>query len=184
MLHINGSLHKTSVLPLGRYFQGKENVLICICLCISLRQMSYKIRLGHNMEKNLGSRVYKKKRIHPEAQPYKSNQSSKAFSCHYHKNVIKEFILKRNPTNTSNVHQVHLWTARSVFTAIFWTLWGHSSSVGNSTSAASVAMAPNMAPLPFHMLPILVHWIKECSLFPQTLLFFWPLTILRGCFCQ
>ena len=103
MLHINGSLHKTSVLPLGRYFQGKENVLICICLCISLRQMSYKIRLGHNMEKNLGSRVYKKKRIHTEAQPYKSNQSSKAFSCHYHKNVIKEFILKRNPTNISNV---------------------------------------------------------------------------------
>ena len=51
MLHINGSLHNTSVLPLGRYFQGKENVLICICLCISLRQMSYKIRLGHNMEK-------------------------------------------------------------------------------------------------------------------------------------
>ena len=49
----------------------------------------------------------------------KSNQSSKAFSCHYHKNVIKEFIWKRNPTNTSNVHQVHLWTARSVFTAIF-----------------------------------------------------------------
>ena len=67
MLHINGSLHKTSVLPLGRYFQGKENVLICICLCISLRQMSYKIRLGHNMEKKQVSRVYKKKRIHPEA---------------------------------------------------------------------------------------------------------------------
>ena len=65
--------------------------------------MSYKIRLGHNMEKKLGSRVYKKKRIHTEAQPYKSNQSSKAFSCHYHKNVIKEFILKRNPTNISNV---------------------------------------------------------------------------------
>ena len=42
MLHINGSLHKTFVLPLGRYFQGKEDVLICICLCISLRQMSYK----------------------------------------------------------------------------------------------------------------------------------------------
>ena len=42
MLHINGSLHNTSVLPLGRYFQGKEDVLICICLCISLRQMSYK----------------------------------------------------------------------------------------------------------------------------------------------
>ena len=99
MLHINGSLHKTFVLPLGRYFQGKENVLICICLCISLRQMSYKIRLGHNMEKKkLVSRVYKKKRIHTEAKPYKSNQSSKAFSCHYHKNVIKEFIWKRNPT--------------------------------------------------------------------------------------
>ena len=103
MLHINGSLHKTFVLPLCRHSQGKENVLICICLCISLRQMSYKIRLGHNMEKNLVSRVYKKKRIHTEAKPYKSNQSSKAFSCHYHKNVIKEFILKRNPTNISNV---------------------------------------------------------------------------------
>jgi hypothetical protein len=103
MLHINGSLHKTFVLPLGGYFQGKEDVLIYICLCISLRQMSYKIRLRHNMEKQLVSRVYKKKRIHPEAQPYKSNQSSKAFSCHYHKNFIKEFILKRNPTNISNV---------------------------------------------------------------------------------
>ena len=42
--------------------------------------MSYKIRLWHNMEKNLVSRVYKKKRIHTEAQPYEINQSSKAFA--------------------------------------------------------------------------------------------------------
>ena len=76
MLHINGSLHNTLVLPLSRHFQGKENVLMCICLCISLRQMSYNIRLWHNMKKkNWSLETTKRKRIHTKAKPYKSNQS-------------------------------------------------------------------------------------------------------------
>lgn len=79
MLHTNGSLPKIFVLPLGRYFQGKEDVLICICLCISLRQMSYKIRLGHNMEKNWSLESTKRKEFTPKPNPKKVINPVKPF---------------------------------------------------------------------------------------------------------